>query len=39
MKHAVKRIHFVGIGHAGARAPASRCAAMPRPPGAEQVRR
>ena len=38
MKHAVKQIHFVGIGLAGA-VPAIPCAAMPLPPDAVKVRR
>ena len=33
MKHAVKHIRFVGIGQAGAGAPAFLNAALPLPPG------
>ena len=40
MKHAVKHIHFVGIGgHVGGGAPTSLSAAMPLPPGAVEDRR
>jgi hypothetical protein len=39
MKHAVKHIHFVGIGRVGAGAPAISKAALPLPPRVMQVRR
>jgi hypothetical protein len=40
MKHAVKHIHFVGIGgHVGGGAPTSFSAAMPLPPDVVEIRR
>ena len=39
MRHAVRRIHFVGIGPAGGGAPAASWAAVPLPPRTMQVRR
>ncbi len=36
MKRAVNHIRFVGIGHAGAGAPASSCAAQPLPQGTQE---
>ena len=39
MKHAVKHIHFVGIGSAGGGAPAGPWAVEPRLPGTRRVRR
>jgi UDP-N-acetylmuramate-alanine ligase len=38
MKHAVRHIHFVGIGPAGVGAPAALRAAVPLPPRTMQVR-
>jgi hypothetical protein len=39
MKHAVKYIHFVGIGLVGGGAPTTCSAAAPLPPGTVGVRR